>query len=128
MAMKRRHCFLTRASFTVETAMLSPILIGSVIMLLYLTAHVHNRTCLHALAAEQAVSGHEQETPALFSMTNLTCGRSDTEKERSISYRAGSRYLNGEEWLLMEEEAVYRKYYPIRTLRNLMALKELGEW
>ena len=29
---------------TVEAAMLSPILISSVLMLLFLTAHVHNRT------------------------------------------------------------------------------------
>ncbi len=116
---------LKRASLTVETALLSPVLITSVLMLLYLAAHVHNRTCLFAGAAEQAVSGHEQETPQLFALSGTDVSRSDTEKERTVGYTGGTFYLSGEQLYSIDEKAVYKKYKPVKRIRQLSAAKRL---
>lgn len=110
---------------TVETAMIMPVLLFSVLMLLYLTAHVHNRTCLFAGAAEQAVSGHVQEDPVLFAMAETACSRKDSEKERKIRYTAGTLYLSGERLWSIDEEAVYKKYKPVKQIRKLSAAKRL---
>ena len=114
---------LLAGSLTVEAACLAPILLTSVFLLLYLTAHVHNRTCLYAGAAEQAVSGHEQEDPALFAVTELTAARSDSDSQRKVSYKAGTLYLDGERRWSIEEEAVYEKYQPAKRLRQIAAGK-----
>ena len=116
---------LCTAALTVETAILMPVLITSVLLLLYLTAHVHNRTCLYAGAAEQAVSGHEQEDPSLFAMAETECKRSETEKERKIRYTAGTLYLSGERLWSIDEEAVYKKVRPVKRIRQLTAAKRL---
>ena len=110
---------------TVETAMIMPVLLFSVLMLLYLTAHVHNRTCLFAGAAEQAVSGHVQEDPELFAMAETACSRKDSEKERKVRYTAGTLYLSGERLWSIDEEAVYKKYRPVKQIRKLSAAKRL---
>lgn len=124
MSKKDRSAVL-KASLTVEAAMIAPVLMTAVFLLLYLTAHVHNRSCLYALAAEQAVSGRAQEDPSLFAMAELKVQRSDSKKERVISYKAGTLYLDGERMWSIEEKAVYEKCFPVKRLRQIAAAKSL---
>lgn len=114
-----------RGSLTVETAMIAPILIVSVFMLLYLAVHVHNRCTLYARAAEQAVSGHEQEDPSYFAMAELKTERSDTQRERKVSYKCGTLYLDGQRLWSIDVEAVYKKYKPVKRLRQMASTKRL---
>ena len=116
-------CKLTRGSLTVEAACLAPILFVSVFLLLYLTAHVHNRTCLYTGAAEQAVSGHEQEDPSLFALTELSASRNESDSQRTVAYKAGTLYIDGERKWSIDEEAVYKKYQPAKRLRQIAAGK-----
>ena len=120
-ALKER---MSGAYLTAEAAMIAPVLIFSVIMLLYLTAHVHNRTCLQASAAEQAISGHEQEAPAVFALAKAEFQRTDSDKERTVISTAGTLYLNGETIWSIKEAAAYKKYHPVKTLRRLGSVKE----
>ena len=92
-------CKLTRGSLTVEAACLAPILFVSVFLLLYLTAHVHNRTCLYTGAAEES------------------------DSERKVAYKAGTLYIDGERKWSIDEEAVYKKYQPAKRLRQIAAGK-----
>jgi len=57
---------LQKASFTIEMALIMPVILLVVFSGIYLMAHVRNRAFLTASACEQAVSGHDPETPALF--------------------------------------------------------------
>lgn len=112
---------------TVEAAMLSPILISSVFMLIFLTAHVHNRAYAYARAAEQAVSGHEQELQHMFAMGKVYCTRDLTDKERRVGYSLSTLKIGGEVWRSIDEEATYKIYRPIRDLRRINSLKETAE-
>ena len=109
---------------TVEAAMLSPVLISSVLMLLFLTAHVHNRTYAYTRAAEQAVSGHEQELQHMFAMGKVDCTRDLTDTERRVGYSLSTLKIGGEVWHSIDEEATYRIYRPIRQLRQINSFKE----
>ena len=109
---------------TVEAAMISPILISSVLMLLFLTAHVHNRAYAYTRAAEQAVSGHEQELQHMFAMGKVDCTRDLTDTERRVGYSLSTLKIGGEVWRSVDEEATYRIYRPIRQLRQINSFKE----
>lgn len=115
-----------QASLTVEAAMIIPVLFTAAFLLFYLTAHVHNRCVLGASAAEQAISGHEQEDPSYLAMTGLKCSRSDSEKERKVSYEAGTLYLTGETLWNIREEAAYTKLKPVKAIRKIAAAKRLA--
>lgn len=55
----KKYEFLTRASYTVELALLMPVLIGTILAVIYLDDHVHNCATLTANACEAAVTGHD---------------------------------------------------------------------
>lgn len=116
---------LSTASMTVEVSLLMPIILATIFAVLYLTAHLHGRTCLFAEAAEQAVSGHEQEDPALFAVGEIAVTRSDGKDRREISYSAGTFHFSGEKLWLIKEKATYKKYYPVKLIRRKNAAKDV---
>lgn len=120
---KRRS--LKAAYLTVEAAMLSPILISSVFMILYMAAHLHNKTCLKASAAEQAISGHEQKDPSLFALRNTECTRTEAGNNRSVRYTAGTVYLNGGVWHEIDERAEYKIVKPVKQMRVTEAMEQV---
>ena len=59
-------------------------------------------------------------------MTGLKCSRSDSEKERKVSYEAGTLYLTGETLWNIREEAAYTKLKPVKAIRKIAAAKRLA--
>ena len=90
---------LTQASLTIEAALIAPLLILSVMGVLYLSFHLHNRTCLYASAAEQAISGHKQEDPSYFGMQNVNRGGSESKSHRTVRFTSGTWDFNGENYM-----------------------------
>ena len=117
--------FLRTASMTVEVSLLMPVILAAIFAVLYLTAHLHGRACLFAEAAEQAVSGHEQEDPSLFAVAEITVTRSDEKDRREISYSAGTFHFSGENLWTIKEKATYKKYHPVKLIRRKYAAKDV---
>ncbi|MBQ6377107.1 MAG: hypothetical protein IJJ52_05780 [Lachnospiraceae bacterium] len=117
--------FLRTASMTVEVSLLMPVILAAIFAVLYLTAHLHGRTCLFAEAAEQAVSGHEQEDPSLFAVAEIAVTRSDEKDRREISYSAGTFHFSGENLWTIKEKATYKKYHPVKLIRRKNAAKDV---
>ena len=116
---------LRAASMTVEVSLLMPVILATIFAVLYLTAHLHGRTCLFAEAAEQAVSGHEQEDPSLFAVAGIAVTRSDEKDRREISYSAGTFHFSGEKLWTIKEKATYKKYHPVKLIRRKNAAKDV---
>ena len=72
-----RSCSFTEGSVTVETALVMPLLLVTILSVLYLTIHVRNGCCITSSCIEQAISGRTQSGPALFFSGNIE--RTDEE-------------------------------------------------
>lgn len=116
---------LSRASFTVETAMIMPVIIFTLVMSVYLTAHEMNRAVLSLSCGEQAISGHEQNPQVLFAAGEVSWNRRDSEKEREVSVTSGTVKYTGENLFQIEENASYQKINPVSRIRKWQALKNL---
>lgn len=115
--------FRENAFMTVETAMLMPVIFLTIFLTVYLSAHVHGRTFLYERAAEEAVSGHDQESGALFALTSPERTMHKTLEKRQVRYTASSAYLDNASFLRIEEEAVYRIDNPVKKLRKAQAAR-----
>ena len=118
---------LTQASLTIEAALIAPLLILSVMGVLYLSFHLHNRTCLYASAAEQAISGHKQEDLSYFGMQNVNRGGSESKNHRTVRFTSGTWDFNGEKLYAIDEEAEYKIIRSVKTVRRVLAGKEFLE-
>ncbi len=116
----------TAGSFTVEAALLMPLILMVILSAIYLTAHTANRASLAAFACEQAISGHAQKTPELFAAGKVTRKETDTEKERSVTYLSNTVYFSGETIWEMEVAAVYKKVKPVSFIRKIRAAGKLA--
>ena len=111
------RCLTARASFTVETALLMPVLIFAIVMSVYLTVHVMNRTVLASSCAEQAVSGHTQEVNVLFASGAVSWKRTDDENTRTVSAQAATLHYSGSELWRSDSVATYQKIRPVTAIR-----------
>lgn len=118
---------IRQASLTVETALLMPIVIFTVLMAVYLTAHIHNRTWLSSSAGEQAVSGHVQEDPDLFAAGEILITRDDYGSGRTVSGKAGTFHFSGEKLWEIDVKQTFRKVKPVRLIRAKNALNRNDE-
>ena len=116
---------LAHASLTIEAALIAPLLILSVMGVLYLSFHLHNRTCLYASAAEQAISGHKQDDPSYFGMQSVSRGGSESKSHRTVRFTSGTWNFNGEKMYAIEEEAEYKIIRPVKTVRRILAGKDM---
>ena len=113
------------ASVTAETAMLMPVVLFTVFMALYLTFHVHNRSCLMAAAGESAVSGREHEAPQLFAAGGVSLEMQDSAFGRTGKASAGTFYYTGEELWKISGEQTWKRYKPVATIRRKKAAERL---
>lgn len=113
-----------RASFTVEAALIMPLVIFTVFMALYLAFHVHNRTWLASRAGEQAISGHEQELPSLMAASGTTGSLSDSAAQRTASYSTGTAWYTGSVLWTEDIFRTYNKSRPIKLLRKAKAARK----
>ena len=120
-----RRNSLTRGAFTVEAALLMPVILMVLLSSLYLCMHVHNRNYLRAYAVEQSISGHVQPDPALLFSSDMTAGRTDGGNMRTVSYTAATVYYTGRRLYSISEHAGYRKVRPAAYLWKMRAVKNI---
>ncbi len=111
------------ASFTTEAALLMPAVIFTILMSVYLTAHVYNTACLSASAGEQAVSGHEQADPPLFASGEIATERTDTASGRTVKSTSGTFHFDGNLLWDIQVKQYFRKCHPVKLIRNRRHLK-----
>jgi hypothetical protein len=116
---------LKRAAFTVEAALIMPLILMVILSLLYLCIHVHNRNYLRAFAIEQSISGHVQSDPALFFSSDISACRADGGNMRTVSYTAGTVYYTGRRLYSISERAGYRKVKPVTYLWRMRSVKRI---
>ncbi|HUM84657.1 MAG TPA: hypothetical protein PLN48_12930 [Lachnospiraceae bacterium] len=118
---------LQKASFTIEMALIMPVILLVVFSGIYLMAHVRNRAFLTASACEQAVSGHDPETPALFAAVDPARSKEDSEERRTVSFKAGTIYFSGQALWDIKAEGTYEKIKPVTFIRKFLAARQLVE-
>ena len=116
---------LVRAAFTVEAALIMPVILMVILSSLYLCMHVHNRNYLRSYAVEQSISGHEQPDPALLFSSDISASRTDGGNMRTVSYTAGTVYYTGSRLYSISEHAGYRKVKPVAYLWRMRAVKKI---
>ena len=111
-----------RASFTVEAALLMPLILLVLLTLLFAAFHLHDRNLLRAYAWESAVTGKERELPFLIFSDTEEPERTGSDAVRYISVRLFTRPLLSGKGASFEMNAVYEPLLPIRALRNAKAI------
>ena len=113
----KRKCFL-RASFTVETALLFPMLLLVILSVIYLNTHLHNRTYLLSAACEQAISGEERPLISLFASSDIKRDENESDDLRTVSYSSSTKGI----WRIfnwdISEKAEYRILDPTVFIRK----------
>ncbi len=115
------------ASLTLEAAAVMSVVIFTLLMAVYLTAHIHNRAYLTAGAAEQAISGHVQKDPQLFAAGDISVTRTDTKTARTVESTAGTVHFSGEVLWGIRVKQTFRKYQPAKLIRLMKAASELAD-
>lgn len=115
---------MKKASFTIESALLMPLILIVLISLIYLDIHVQNQNCLLSAACEQAVSGHDVGLLELFGALNLKRGK-DEDTSRRVSYSADTIAVYGGWKWSIKEEGTYEIVKPVQLIRKIQAVKKL---
>ena len=116
---------LKRAAFTVEAALIMPVILMVLLSVLYLCMHVHNRNYLLSYAVEQSISGHTQPDPELIFSSDISVSRTDGGNMRTVSYTAGTVYYTGKRLYSISEKAGYRKVKPVTYLWRMRSVKKI---
>lgn len=120
-----RRNSLKRAAFTVEAALIMPVILMVILSVLYLCMHVHNRNYLISYAVEQSISGHTQPDPELIFLSDISVSRTDGGNMRTVSYTAGTVYYTGRRLYGISEKAGYRKVKPVTYLWRMRSVKKI---
>ena len=116
---------LKRAAFTVEAALIMPVILMVLLSVLYLCMHVHNRNYLLSYAVEQSISGHTQPDPELIFSSDISVSRTDGGNMRTVSYTAGTVYYTGKRLYGISEKAGYRKVKPVTYIWRMRSVKKI---
>ena len=116
---------LKRAAFTVEAALIMPVILMVLLSVLYLCMHVHNRNYLLSYAVEQSISGHTQPDPELIFSSDISVSRTDGGNMRTVSYTSGTVYYTGRRLYGISEKAGYRKVKPVTYLWRMRSVKKI---
>ena len=111
-----------RASFTVEAALLMPLILLVLLTLLFAAFHLHDRNLIRAYACESAVTGKERDLPFLIFSDAEEPELAESDTARSVSVRLFTRPLLSGKGASFEMTAVYEPLLPIRALRNAKAI------
>ncbi|MBQ6468656.1 MAG: hypothetical protein IJJ50_01205 [Lachnospiraceae bacterium] len=113
------------ASFTAEASLLLPPVLLTLLLVLFLCAHIHNRNILTSYACVQAVTGNEQEVSVLFLEEAVKSTCSEDLGERSVSWELHTLpSLSGMEWT-ESEKIIYKKQKPVRFLQIAYSARSL---
>ncbi len=113
-------------SMTTESALLMPLIIFTVLMAVYLTAHIHNTAYLSAEAGEQAVTGREKEDPGLFASGPVSTSLSETSSQRTAESSSATFRYDGRELFGLHVKQKFRIWKPVRMIRAKNAVSTPG--
>ena len=125
--MRAKRSVLTGGFLTVEAAVLMPVLLAVVFYGIYLAFYLHDRNAVFASAAEQAVSGREQEAPVTAGGSEPSFSRTESRSERMIAYSGKTVFYTGREFGAYEGTCRYRKLEPAKELRRAQGIQRLRE-
>ena len=111
-------------SFTVESALLVPLILGVFFLMLYAASHVHAQTVFTGAACERAVTGSEF-TPFVFLTHELSLSQSDLENERSVQSTVRTQVPVGPRVFSAESSETYKKMKPVKFIRRSYTAGEL---
>ena len=120
-----RSWSFTEGSVTVETALVMPLLLVTILSVLYLTIHVRNGCCITSSCIEQAISGRTQRGPALFFSGNIERTDEESSSQRTVSMSAETIYFSGQVLWGTGSKRTYKKYYPVSYLRKIRGAGKL---
>ncbi|HAE44478.1 MAG TPA: hypothetical protein DCG37_02620 [Lachnospiraceae bacterium] len=112
-------CPFAEGSVTVETALVMPLLLVTVLSVLYLTIHVRNGCCITSSCIEQAISGRTQKDPDLFFSGGIERADEESSSQRTVSMSAETIYFSGQVLWSTGSKRTYKKYYPVSYLRKI---------
>lgn len=132
-----------RGSYTVEAALLIPLLTGVIFMFLILSLYMHDRSVLAACAAELAGKGALKKYETEEHLENWLTGQAEgladgkllllkltavsaevTQNSITVFYEGSSPLLGG---LKTREEETARRLNPVNYMRNCRRLEKLTE-
>ena len=116
-----------RASYTVELALLTPLLLLALVGSIYIVMYFHNNASLAVGACEIAVSGKDdtQLPPLLFSPPAAPIVSANASS-RSVRFDSMTRWYSGRIWK-MSRSATYEEVRPITTMNKMRALKKAAK-
>lgn len=115
--MKTECRFLT-ASFTVELALLFPVIMLVILSVLYIDAQYMNSSCFKSLACEQSISGRDSGYNSYFALKSVKRSEDDTENERTVTFDTGTKGIYSIFDFDINVSATYKKIYPASVIRN----------
>ena len=114
-------------SYTVELALLLPIILLAIVGSIYMVLHFHNSASLAVGAAEIAVSGKEDtQLPPLLFTGPITPQVSANAERRSVRFDAATFWYTGRSWQ-MSRSAVYEGVRPVTNMNRVRALQKAGK-
>ncbi|MDO4477432.1 MAG: pilus assembly protein [Lachnospiraceae bacterium] len=120
----RRKWSVKKASATVETAMVIPVILIVVFGLLYLDFHTQNSMVCLSAAAEQAISGQTHEDLVTFGNRPVR-GISEDAASRTVSFETSIRTIYGAYQRTSRHEASYDKLYPVSFIRKMKTVGDI---
>ena len=116
-----------RASYTVELALLMPLLLLTLVGSIYIVMYFHNNASLAVGACEIAVSGKEDaELPPLLFSPPAVPSVSANASSRSVRFDSFTHWYSGRIWQ-MSRSATYEKARPITAMNKMRALKKAAK-
>ena len=116
-----------RAYFTVETALLTPVILLVIFAVIYSDLHILNRTLCRSAAVEQAVSGKVDDALPLMLAEAPVRRQTETSAARRVAFESATRItISSSLTLPIASSADYRKVQPTGVIRHLRSLRSKG--
>lgn len=116
-----------RGSFTVEAAAIMGTVLLVIFFVLFLCAYVHGRSYLTAGSYERAVTGHIQEKPWLFGVTDIDVSTTVEDEKNTVVMSGMCKAFFGGFKEEIWSQAVVKKQKPVAFIRKLQAAGEVAE-
>ena len=112
------------ASYTVELALLTPLLLLTLVGSIYMVMHFHNHASLAVGACEIAVSGKaDTELPPLLFSPPITPSVSSNASARIVRLDSFTRWHGGRQWEI-SCGATYETVRPVTVMNRIRAAKK----
>ena len=108
---------ILRASATIETALLMPLILLVIFAVISLDFFTVSAVTCRSAACEQAVSGKVYEDLFLPGSEAAVRSGKDGEAVRTVEFSSGTAMIYGSRRFQIKEEAVYKKVRPVKLVR-----------